>query len=155
MDAQPQLWSFVREIASHLGATPPSNIVIGLAPNFYVTSADVTVYPERRKQLNETLYLSLPLMRILSRQELTAVIGHELGHFKGDDTKFSLKFYPIYAGTTQALAALESRAEDGARSLESVRRLYEGLQSLLSIKRMSFGSCIRRIVIFYGAVCPS
>jgi Zn-dependent protease with chaperone function len=114
---EPQLWKFVREIAVRLGASPPNNIVIGLEPNFYVTSADVVVYPGANKQPNETLYLSLPLMRILSRDELTAVIGHELGHFRGEDTKFSLRFYPIYAGTGQALAALESQNEDGARAL--------------------------------------
>jgi len=56
-------------------------------------------------------------MRILSCDELTAVIGHELGHFRGEDTKFSLRFYPIYAGTGQALAALESQSDDGARAL--------------------------------------
>jgi Zn-dependent protease with chaperone function len=116
-EAEPQLWKFVREIAAHLGASPPQNIVIGLEPNFYVTSADVVVYPGANKQPNETLYLSLPLMRILSCDELTAVIGHELGHFRGEDTTFSLRFYPIYAGTGQALAALESQSEDGARAL--------------------------------------
>jgi Zn-dependent protease with chaperone function len=82
-----------------------------------VTSADVTVYPGPTTHDNETLYLSLPLMRILSREELTAVIGHELGHFRGQDTKFSLKFYPIYSGTTQALAAIQTREDEGASSL--------------------------------------
>ncbi len=114
---EPQLWSFVTDAAKRLGATPPRNIVLGLEPNFYVTSADVVVYPGALKQPNETLYLSLPLMRVLSREEIAAVIGHELGHFRGKDTKFSLRFYPIYAGTAQALKALHSQSTDGARSL--------------------------------------
>jgi Zn-dependent protease with chaperone function len=116
-EVEPQLWKLVKEIAARLGATPPTNIVIGLEPNFYVTSADVVLFPGASKQPNETLYLSLPLMRILSRDELTAVIGHELGHFRGEDTKFSLRFYPIYAGTGQALTALGNRSEDGAHAL--------------------------------------
>src|SRR5262249_41710129 len=116
-EAEPQLWKFVRAIATRLGASPPHNIVMGLEPNFYVTSADVVVYPGANKQPNETLYLSLPLMRLLSYDELTAVIGHELGHFRGEDTDFSLKFYPIYAGTGQPLAALESQSVNGARAL--------------------------------------
>lgn len=66
-EAEPELWKHVNETAARLHATPPKNIVIGLAPNFYVTSADVVVHPGASKQLNETLYLSLPLMRILSR----------------------------------------------------------------------------------------
>ncbi|MBC3936735.1 M48 family metallopeptidase [Undibacterium sp. CY7W] len=103
---QPELWNLVNNLATRLGAIPPSNIIIGLDTNFFVTSSDVTPYPSADRQVGETLYLSLPLMRILSLDELTAVIGHELGHFCGDDTRFSLKFYPIYAGTSQALDAL-------------------------------------------------
>jgi Zn-dependent protease with chaperone function len=119
-EEQPKLWKFVAELAGRLGAMLPQHIIIGLTPNFYVTSADITVIPGSSSYSDETLYLSLPLMRILSREELAAVIGHELGHFRGQDTKFSLKFYPIYAGTTQALQALEetqSGKDNGAESL--------------------------------------
>lgn len=105
-EEQPKLWDFVTNLAQRLSAQAPKHVVIGLEPNFYVTSADVTVIPGSTTHSDETLYLSLPLMRILSRDELAAVVGHELGHFRGEDTKFSLRFYPIYAGTTQALMAL-------------------------------------------------
>ena len=104
-EEQPRLWEFVATIARRLDAQPPKHIVVGLEPTFFVTSADVTLIPGPTQLHEETLYLSLPLMRVLSREELTAVVGHELGHFRGDDTKFSLKFYPIYAGITQALRA--------------------------------------------------
>lgn len=110
-DEQPKLWEFVTNLAQVLGAQPPHQIVVGLDPSFYVTSADVTVMPAGVTHHDETLYLSLPLMRILSRDELAAVVGHELGHFRGEDTKFSLRFYPIYAGTTQALVALQTEGE--------------------------------------------
>jgi Zn-dependent protease with chaperone function len=52
------------------------------------------------------LYCSLPLCRILSGSEVSAVIDHELGHFKGLDTNFSESFYPIYCGTASAIGAL-------------------------------------------------
>ncbi|BAO29675.1 M48 family metalloprotease [Sulfuritalea hydrogenivorans] len=107
-DQQQTLWNHVEEIAKKLGATPPNNIVLGLEPNFYVTASEVKTYPGPVSQTGTTLYLSLPLMRILSVPELSAVIGHELGHFRGQDTDFSLRFYPIYAGTAQALQALNS-----------------------------------------------
>lgn len=48
---------------------------------------------------------------------MTSIIGHELGHFKGQDTKFSRRFYPIYRGTASSLAALEAAAGEGARSI--------------------------------------
>lgn len=105
---QTVLWQFIERIAKRLKATPPKNVVVGLEPTFYVTSADVKVRPKNFVHRGETLYLSLPLMRILSLPELAAVIGHELGHFRGDDTKFSMEFYPIYAGSARALESLQS-----------------------------------------------
>lgn len=113
---QPKIFALVHMLAKDLKAVPPKNIVLGIAPNFYVTSADVTVFPAGETFRNETLYLSLPLLRVLSKQEIAAVIGHELGHFKGEDTAFSLRFYPIYAGTGQALAAL-GEGREGAQLL--------------------------------------
>jgi Zn-dependent protease with chaperone function len=114
---EPALWEFVSDIAKRLSATTPKNIVVGLEPNFYVTNADVTVYPDGAKFSEETLYLSLPFIRILSKDELMAVVGHELGHFRGEDTKYSLKFYPIYAGTGKAIQALMSNFDNGAGSI--------------------------------------
>lgn len=105
---QSVLWQFIERIAKRLKATPPKNVVVGLEPTFYVTSADVKVQPKGFVHRGETLYLSLPLMRILSLPELAAVIGHELGHFRGEDTKFSMEFYPVYAGSARALQSLQS-----------------------------------------------
>ncbi len=114
---EPALWDFVEGIAKKLGATIPKNIVVGLDPNFFVTSADVALYPENANFSEETLYLSLPFIRIFTKDELKAVIGHELGHFRGDDTKYSLKFYPIYAGTNKAIQALTPGNDYEAGSL--------------------------------------
>ena len=56
------------------------------------------------------MYLSLPLCRILTTSELSAVIVHELAHFKGEDTAFSLNFYPIYRGTVAAIDGVAQTA---------------------------------------------
>jgi Zn-dependent protease with chaperone function len=45
-------------------------------------------------------------MRVLTESELAAVVGHEFGHFKGEDTAYSLRFVPIYSGLTRALQGL-------------------------------------------------
>lgn len=112
---QAVLWRNVNQVADRLKALRPDNIVIGLDPNFFVTEADVICLNGRLS--GRTLYCSLPLARVLSGDELSAVIGHELGHFKGLDTKFSRRFYPIYHGTATALAHLQLAGQQEARSI--------------------------------------
>jgi Zn-dependent protease with chaperone function len=46
-------------------------------------------------------------------QELSAVIVHELGHFKGADTAFSLHFYSIYRGTFDSLQGVSEPGNGG------------------------------------------
>lgn len=112
-DRAPDLYRNIESIAQRLGALAPHNIVIGLDPNFFVTEANVECLGD--KLTGRTLYCSLPLCRIMSVGEFDAVIGHELGHFKGLDTKFSEKFYPIYRGTATSLAMLQQN--EGASSI--------------------------------------
>lgn len=82
----------------------PDNILVGLGVDCYVTEANVTCLKEKLK--GRTLFLSLPLMRRLGKSELLAIVGHELGHFRGADTFYSQKFYPIYRGAYEGLEAL-------------------------------------------------
>src|SRR6266849_644425 len=111
---QPKLWQFVKSLAKEIGTVAPDSIVVGLDPNFYVTEADVICLDGKLR--GRTMYVSLPLCRILSLDEFKAVLGHELAHYRGLDTQFSQGFYPIYRGTGQALAHLSS-APKGAASL--------------------------------------
>ena len=105
-DTHPGAFAFAGDLASQLGARAPDNIVVGLEPNFFVTSADVHLQGSGNVLTGETLYLSLPLTRIFSRDEIKAVIGHELGHFRGDDTMYSLRFAPVYAGLSRGASQL-------------------------------------------------
>lgn len=81
-DKYSKLWGFVRDLAKKVGAPVPNNIAIGLEPTFYATSANVRVLPSGNDLSGETLYISLPLMRLFSVEEFGAVVGHELGHLK-------------------------------------------------------------------------
>jgi Zn-dependent protease with chaperone function len=58
------------------------------------------------------MYLSLPACRVLSRDELAAIVGHELGHYKGFDTRLSHFFYPVYRGIGQSLATMEAWTDE-------------------------------------------
>lgn len=100
----PDLWKFVREIANKVDAPVPNNIAIGLEPTFYATSANVKVLSSDKSLSGETLYISLPLMRLFSKEEFGAVVGHELGHFKGSDVQYTMKFAPLYRALSTAVS---------------------------------------------------
>lgn len=102
-----KLIEFVRNIATKINARMPENIVIGMEPSFYITAASVQIDSNEKPLNGTTMYLSLPFLSILSRAELQAVIGHELGHFKGNDTVYSMRFYPAYAGIANAITSFQ------------------------------------------------
>jgi len=113
----PRLWTFVRDLANQMEAEIPNAIVAGLEPNFYVTEANVVCIDGKLK--GRTMYISVPLCRILSIDETKAVLAHELAHYKGFDTKFSKKFYPIYRGLAQGITNISSgfsQKEEGSAS---------------------------------------
>lgn len=112
-DKAPGLHAFVKGLAERLGAKAPDHIIIGLEPNFFVTSADVQVPSSPKPLEGETLYVSLPLARLMTVPEFAAVVGHELGHFRGKDTIYSMKFAPAYVGLAEALEAV--RYEKGEK----------------------------------------
>lgn len=136
----PKLWKFVEDIASKVGAKVPDNIIVGLEPNFYVTAAKVNLLSEDEMLTGETLYLSTSLMRIFDKEELSSVIGHELGHFRGKDTAYSLKFAPVYVGLGRSIAALSSEEGGGASSLAKLPAI-----AMLSLMYEMFSINERRI----------
>lgn len=98
----PGLWQWINQLSAKVGATPPDNIIVGLTECFYVTSYPVNVN-DQQVVSGRTLYFPLIYAALLNREESSAVIGHELGHFTGEDTTYSLNFAPIYAGMERSI----------------------------------------------------
>jgi Zn-dependent protease with chaperone function len=91
----PALWSRIRALAAQLGTEPPRNIVAGIDANFFVTETGVTA--GGHALTGRTLYVSLPLLRVLDQREADAVLAHELAHFKGGDTSMGAALGPKIA----------------------------------------------------------
>jgi Zn-dependent protease with chaperone function len=100
-----KLLAFVDDVAMRVDAARPKHVVLGMDLGFFATNAPVRPLGEHRLK-GETLYLSLPCLRLLSPGELRAVIGHELGHFAGKDTRFSMAFAPAFRGLEGAAEAV-------------------------------------------------
>ncbi|WNW12450.1 M48 family metalloprotease [Pseudomonas sp. DTU_2021_1001937_2_SI_NGA_ILE_001] len=109
----PGLWRFVETLAERLGALPPQHIVLGIAEGFYVTSSDVQLQPEDALLSGRTLHVPVTYLGLLDSDEISAVIGHELGHFVGEDTEYSLRFLPIYDGIGRSLEVLAGHMLQG------------------------------------------
>ena len=102
----PELWGFVDRVASKTGAGMPDSIVVGLNEGFFVTEHPVKLASGTMVPQGRVLYLPLPYMAFLNAGEVAAVIGHELGHFIGEDTLYSQRFSPIYSATINHLVAI-------------------------------------------------
>jgi Zn-dependent protease with chaperone function len=111
----PELFALVEAVARKLGTQKPDHIIAGLEPNFYVTASELLLIGAKPITLRgRTLFVSLSLMRLFSKQEFAAVVGHELGHFRGEDTAYSIKFAPIYARLTRALAHMSAATSNAS-----------------------------------------
>lgn len=112
----PELWRIVRYAAEQLQTTPPDRILIGLQLNFFVTELAV-IHDEGRVE-GKTLYLSYPLLKQLSEDEVLAIVGHELGHFIGKDTRMTREFYPLRLKVRATMFAMASAGWVGWPSVQ-------------------------------------
>lgn len=107
----PGLWQWVDEIAAKVGTPSPDHIVVGMTECFYVTSHSISLN-ENQLIEGKTLYFPLLYSALLNREEASAVIGHELGHFTSEDTTYSLNFAPIYAGMSHSISLVANEVQD-------------------------------------------
>lgn len=90
--SSPALWAHVRKLAAEAGTAPPDQIVAGIDTNFFVTESPLSI--NDRTFSGRSLFVSLPLLRLLDRTEADAVLMHELAHFRGGDTASSAALGP-------------------------------------------------------------
>ncbi|GGC63003.1 M48 family metallopeptidase [Undibacterium terreum] len=91
-EAAPALWERVRELAARLKTAAPAQIVGGIDTNFFVTESPLSV--NGKTLSGRTLFVSIPLLRLLDQQEADAVLTHELAHLRGGDTASSALLGP-------------------------------------------------------------
>lgn len=111
----PALWAYVDTLAQGAGAPVPGHLVVGLTDGFYVTAHPMQLVPGGQQLTGETMYLPLTYLTLLQRDEISAILAHELGHFAGADTAYSLQFSPIYQGLLVSLQAIHGRDDSGGR----------------------------------------
>ena len=91
----PALWARIRDFAARLRTKAPDQVVAGIDANFFVIETPLTVAGQAVQ--GRTLYVSLPLLGLLNREEADAVLVHELAHLRGGDTASSAALGPKLA----------------------------------------------------------
>lgn len=118
----PTLWRYVEGLAAQLEAKPPDAVVVGLNEGFFVTEHPVALFNGQHVPPGRVLYLPLPYVAFMTRDQVSAVIAHELGHFTGEDTVYSLRFAPVYRSAVDSILAITNEHDendDGWRELLS------------------------------------
>lgn len=92
-EENPAFWSHLRILAEKIETAPPKQIVGGIDANFFVTESPLML--GETELTGRTLYVSLPLLRILTRDEADSVFAHELAHFRAGDTASSAALGPL------------------------------------------------------------
>ncbi len=105
----PGLFALMRELARDQEAVVPQTVVAGAVAGFFVTSHPQTLPAVGQVAYGRTLHVSLPHLAVLSRAETRAVLAHELAHFSGEDTAYSIHFQPVYAALQHSMAAVANR----------------------------------------------
>ena len=107
-DSSPDLWSALGKICEKVGTAAPDQVVAGIDDNFFVTEMPVTV-GEKTYQ-GRTLFISLSLLKHLQEDEANAVLAHEMAHFSGNDTFYTVKTAPLMSRYDQYLHELAQEA---------------------------------------------
>jgi len=96
----PQLFSVIEAVARRLGVRPPSQIRLT-----YLPCCGVVAWGRSR-----ALIIGLPLLRVLTKAELRAVLAHELAHLARGDATRAARSARFVEGLEQAVARAGGRA---------------------------------------------
>ncbi|MFN3486848.1 MAG: M48 family metallopeptidase, partial [Planctomycetota bacterium] len=142
----PQLWNVVEEmvLASGLGAMPEVYVIDDDAPNAFAVGRR----PER-----SAVAVTTGLLRLMNRDELQGVVGHEIGHIKNRDSAFMM-LVGVMLGAIVILADLflrmirfgGGRRSRGGGQVQALVILLAILLSILAplLARLIYFACSRR-----------
>jgi Zn-dependent protease with chaperone function len=118
-EEEPVLWSRVRDMAARLDTAPPDHIIAGIDSSFFVAEAPLSLGGQEVR--GRSLFISLPLLRVLDTREADAMLAHELAHFRGGDTAMLAKLGPHLMWFDYYYAVLQ---QSSAAFVSPILRLY-------------------------------
>jgi len=125
---QPALWSEIRDLATAVGTREPDEIRLVPQVNAAVSedAKFLGLVPGTRR-----MYIGVPLVLGLSRQEVRSVLAHELGHYSGKHTALGPVTYRGKEAIARVLGELGPESIVG-RLLGLYGRLYYAVSHSVS-----------------------
>ena len=137
----PALFERVARIATRLGSREPERIIVGIEPNGFIANAPIRLRGVGDLPAAVTLYLPTAAFRVFDDAELDALIGHELGHFRGKDLEFTNKFVPAFRSLSVAANSVTNQGE----SQDTVSIALMPAIGMLSFMMRTIGLIVGRI----------
>lgn len=101
-DTHPELFEKLRDVSRRTGQAMPREVYLVREMNAWVASrGGVMGFGSRR-----VMGLGLPLLQVMSAQELEAILAHEFGHYHGGDTRLGPWIYKTRAAIGRTLDSL-------------------------------------------------
>ena len=104
--AQPELFAVIEDIARTTNQTMPAEVYAIHDVNAWVATRGGILGIGGRRVMG----LGLPLMHLLTVDQLKAVLAHEFGHYGGGDTKIGRLVYHTRMGLGRTLVAVEGKS---------------------------------------------
>lgn len=115
----PGLFEMVEAVARRLGARPPRQVRLT-----YLPCCGVTAWGRR----DRALFVGLPLLDVLDRAELRAILAHELAHLAMGDAARAARAARFVEGLDRALDAVAAPSKSPLRAwARTCRRAADGL----------------------------
>ncbi|MBI5202568.1 MAG: M48 family metallopeptidase [Elusimicrobia bacterium] len=100
---QPKLFAEIDAIAARMNQAPPEEVYLVPDMNAFVAERGGTLGRGSRRVMG----IGLPLLQMLTITQLRAVLGHEFGHYAGDDTRWGPWLYKAREDMIRTVESLE------------------------------------------------
>jgi Zn-dependent protease with chaperone function len=118
----------VRAVAERTGQRPPSDCYVELSANAWVGNRGGFLGLFTRRVLT----VGLPLLNVLTRPQLRAVLAHEFGHYVAGDTRLGPWVHKTQAAIHRTLAALEDGDSIWIHAFAAYGRLFSRVSLAVS-----------------------
>lgn len=102
----PRLRSFLEELIGKMNTQMPHSILLHAKSTFFVRDGKQKVLNGVAK--GRVLSISMPLLHVLTVDELRWVLAHELAHLTGKDRLFTQLVLPVYKGAVRYIETIDS-----------------------------------------------